>query len=72
MTNAIRPGWAQDETRLLNFRATREDQLIIERLGVSSERGLSFIIRRAIRALTIDSLLRPPMHLSEAQDDEGE
>ena len=59
LTAIVRADWARATDRTVNFRATPEDQRIISDLAMATDRNLTYILRRAIRALTVESLMQP-------------
>jgi len=59
MSTRIERGWARDVERMVNFRARPEDQQIIEDLAVSTDRDLTFVLRRALRVVTKADLMQP-------------
>lgn len=57
MSARITRGWARAQHRMVNFRATPADQKIIEDLALATDRDVTFIVRKAIRRLTIEDLM---------------
>ncbi len=70
MSTRIERGWARDVERMVNFRARPEDQRIIEDLAVSTDRDLTFIMRRALRVLRKHDLMQP-LDDGDEPDDSG-